>query len=514
MEGIKFKKPVTRRPVRSMQPSLMLFVLIFSFTSTLSLSGSSNENFVGKIVYPWNSTTAIVKAGEPFDVWFIAKPSQKVYSAVLNGPYNTVHIDSGSITTLAGSWQYDPVSENRYNRQISVTVPPDTPEERYDLILNTSEGEAISCRSVKVIREYKTNYKIFLISDSHYGQRGTEVMVPNKHTAFVEIANIINPDIVVNGGDVVYYRSDSSLLQERMDKFYQGNEAEGLKGMYDFNAATFVVAGNHDYQEGGIDGLPKQGYNDLKSDYWNRYHGLQYHFFKYGNSRFMILNNGWLGYDWQWQTDLAANWLNGKGSNGKLRVAIAHISRTESMDSMAHDNDIGLYLLGHNHHLGDRNPYMLDDRLVMYYVRAVREYLEFMLFQVDDSNGTFVPLGYTNTNAETDGYGLSTANNRGLENDGERNNPDRSVWKYKLTLDYKHGNNGNFSNNTATLVNKFDYTIRDARVRFIMPKGVSYKVSEGNIYQAFDGNDYHIVDVDIDLAADNTTIVGITPDYN
>ena len=30
-------------------------------------------------------------------------------------------------------------------------------------------------------------------------------------------------------------------------------------GMHDFNAATFVVAGNHDFQEGGADGLPKEG---------------------------------------------------------------------------------------------------------------------------------------------------------------------------------------------------------------------------------------------------------------
>jgi predicted phosphodiesterase len=505
-------KKLKRRQMPGSLVLPMVFVLVLSFCNVLSLSGiTTTDTTAGRIIYPWNATTAIVKTGESFDAWFNATPGQIVNSVVLKGPYNKVPILSESISKTSGNWQYDPVSRNTYNTKITIRIPRDVPEERYDLILNTSSGEVISARAVKVIREYKTNYKIYLISDSHYGQRGTEVMVPNKHAAFVEMANIINPDIVVNAGDVVYYHSDPSRLQERMDFFYHGDKAEGLKGMHDFNAATFVVAGNHDYQEGGVDGLPNEGYYDLKSDYWNRYHGLQYHFFRYGNSRFLIFNNGWFGYDWQWQYDRAVNWLREEGSDGKLNVAIAHISRTEFMDSFARDNDIGLYLLGHNHHLGDRNPYALDERLVMYYIRSVREYVEFMLFRVDDSNGTYVPVGYTNTNPETDGFGLSTANNRVLENDEEKNNLDMSVWVYNLTLDYEQENNGSFSQNTATLVNKFDYTIPDARVRFIMPKGVSYKVSQGTINQAFDGDKYHIVDVNVNLNACSTTVVKITP---
>lgn len=511
-EEIIYENSLTNRPIGRTQTLQVVFILFFSFSNLLFLSGfSPPDTTAGSIVYPWNATTAIVKTGESFDVWFNSKPEQSVNSAVLKGPYNTVPIPSKSIVTVSGNWQYDPVSGNRYNTKILVKVPQDIPEDRYDLILNTSSGEVTSGRAVKVIREYKTNYKIFLISDSHLAQRGTEVLVPNKHTAFVKMANIINPDIVVNAGDVVYYHSDPSELKKRMDLFYHGNEAEGLKGMHDFNAATFVVAGNHDYQEGGIDGLPREGNCDLKSDYWNRWHGLQYHFFKYGNSRFMIFNNGWLGYDWQWQTDRAAAWLNGEGSNGHLNVAIAHISRTEYMDSFAREKDIGLYLLGHNHHLGDRNPYPLDERLVMYYIRSVREYMEFMLFRVDDTKGSYLPVGYTNTNPDTDGFGLSTANNRVLENDEERVNPDMSVWVYNLTLDYEHENNGSSSSNTATLVNKFDYAIPNARVRFVMPKGAVYTVSKGSVYQAFDGDKYHVVDVDVDLNAASTTEVKIAP---
>ncbi len=507
-------KPVKSKLSGRNQTLQIIFVLIFSFFNLLSISAlSSNDAGAGRIIYPWNATTAIVKTGESFDVWFDTKPDEVVNSVILNGPYNTATIASESIATISGSWQYDPVSGNTYNTKIKVKVPKDLPEDRYDLVLKTSNGEAISRSAVKVIREYKTNYKIYLISDSHFGQRGSEEMMAKKHSAFVELANIINPDIVVNAGDVVSYHSDPSQLKDRMDLFYNGNETNGLKGMHDFNAATFVLAGNHDYPEGGgINGLPLKGHYDMKSDYWNKWHGLQYHFFKYGNSRFMIFNNGWNDYDWQWQRDRAVYWLHDEGSNGNLKVALAHISRTEYMDSFASENDIGLYMVGHNHHLGDRNPYMLNEKLVKYYIRSVREYMEFMLFQIDDSNGTYLPVGYTNTNPDTDGFELSTANNRVLENDEERSNPDVSVWIYNLTLDYEHVNNGISSNNSATLVNRFDYAIPDARVRFIMPKGFVYTISQGSIYQVFDGDEFHIVDVDIHLNAASTTVVKIAPE--
>ncbi len=488
----------------------LVWLLFFSFFGMHSLSGSPASESCGKIIYPWNATNAIVKAGESFDIWFIAAQDEVVTSSTLKGPYNTVVIDSESISTLSGLWEYDPVSGNTYNTQITVTVPPEVPEDRYDLILNTSCGDVISYRAVKVIRDYKPSYKIFVMSDSHMGQRGNELLVANKHTAFVETANIINADIVINAGDVTQYRSDSIQLKGIMDLFYRGNESEGLMGMHHFDAATFVLAGNHDYQEGREYGLPNVGYYDLKADYWNTWHGLQYHFFTYGNSRLMIFNNGWHTYDWLWQTERAADWLRGDGSGGNLRIATAHNSRTELMHEFAREHHVGLYLLGHNHNLGDRNPYRLDDRLIMYYARAVVKYMEFLLFEVDNDQGTFTPLGVINNDPDTVGYGLSTANNKILENDEENNNPDASVWVYNLTLDYLYDNNGTSARNVATFVNKYDYAIPEARVRFVMPKGHVYAVSKGTIYQSFDGDMFHIVDVDVDLNANSTTLVEVT----
>ena len=73
----------------------------------------------GKIVKPWRSTTAIVKAGESFDVWFDADSSQTIESVELQGPYNSVAC-SKSVTL--GDWEYDPMSGNRYDTLLTVTV--------------------------------------------------------------------------------------------------------------------------------------------------------------------------------------------------------------------------------------------------------------------------------------------------------------------------------------------------------------------------------------------------------
>ena len=107
--------------------------ILLSFCST---------GFCAQIVYPWNATCAIVKAGDSFTVRFDADAGQTVTSVQLRGPYNSVAISE--VASETGLWTYDTVSDATYNRRISVSLPPTTPEERYDLILNTSTGREIS----------------------------------------------------------------------------------------------------------------------------------------------------------------------------------------------------------------------------------------------------------------------------------------------------------------------------------------------------------------------------------
>ena len=108
------------------------------FACLLLLCGLPSTGWCGKIVYPWRATTAIVKSGGSFEVWFVAEPGQIVNSVELRAPYNTVIPTMNPPVT--GAWVYDKISGNTYNRTITVTVPATAPADRYDLVLNTSTG--------------------------------------------------------------------------------------------------------------------------------------------------------------------------------------------------------------------------------------------------------------------------------------------------------------------------------------------------------------------------------------
>ena len=104
--------------------TILLSIFLFLVTNPL---------WAGKIIYPWRSTTAIVTAGENFEIWFAADDGQIANSVELQGPFNTINT---KVDIITGEWIYDQMSGNNYNTKITVTVPTGTPADRYDIILN------------------------------------------------------------------------------------------------------------------------------------------------------------------------------------------------------------------------------------------------------------------------------------------------------------------------------------------------------------------------------------------
>ncbi len=453
--------------------SLFITILVISF-STVGLCGN--------IVYPWRATTAIVKAGENFEVWFNSDNGQTVNSVTLQGPYNTVTTRK---TIISGSWVYDKTSLNTYNTKITVTVPTSAPADRYDITLNTSTGQVSSLAGVKVIKEYKTSYYILHFSDIHAFQSGYNTTLQRLST-IIEIANIIDPEIVFNTGDNMYRPND-----ERMDELFIGNSKLITKGLNKLNAATFTAVGNHDFD---FDNVAASGFYAEKSAWWNTWWGLQAYNFKYGNGRFMVINDGWEGFNTAVQITDAVSWLNSEGP-GNLRLGAAHI-KDQRIAPLDNSTNLGLVLIGHNHFLAPENPAILNNKPIQYVVNSVRDNLEFNLFKVDGTTGNYVPVSG------------STAQVQYLQNPDAKETP--SAYIPNLTLNYSNVNNGSFSSNTATLVNKFNFPIADAKVRFVMPLGSLYGISKGKIEQSFKGTSYHIVDVRVDLNANSTTVIDIT----
>lgn len=438
--------------------------------------------FCGKIVYPWRAATAIVKSGESFEVWFNADAGQTVSSAQLRGPYNVV---ATPVKIKTGTWIYDVTSQNTYNTKITVKVPKSTPADRYDIVLNSSSGMVESPAGVKVIKEYKSSYYILHFSDIHAFQNGYETTMDRLST-IIGIANIINPEIAFNTGDNLYRPTE-----ERMDYLFAGNTEKGHKGLNQLNAAVFSVAGNHDID---FDNQPEEGFYKEKADWWNNWWGLQTYQFTYGKGRFMVINNGWHGFNPAQQIAETQSWLQ-KAGTGNFRLGAAHIRNKEMapFDSIA---NLELVLIGHNHNIANQNPTPLKNKPIQYIVNSVRDHMEFNLFKVNGKTGDYIPVGGP------------TAQVVYVENPEDSKTP--ALYRPKLRLTYAEKNDGSSATNSAIIVNNFDFPIEGARVRFVMPLGKKYKVTNGKVEQAFDGTSVQVIDVLVDIKPNSAVQIKIS----
>jgi hypothetical protein len=257
-------------------------------------------------------------------------------------------------------------------------------------------------------------------------------------------------------------------------------------------APVFTVAGNHDTD---FDNMPSEGLYKEKADWWNRWWGLQAYNFCYGKGRFMVFNNGWQGFDPSEQIDQIQQWLKKVGP-GNFRLGAAHIRNKEMapFDSIA---NLNLVLVGHNHYIANQNPSPLRNKPVQYIVNSVRDNMEFNLYKVDEKSGKWVPVGG------------KTAQVVYVENPEESKTP--ALYKPKLSLSFAKANDGTVAGNSATIVNKFDFPIEGAKVRFVVPAGFRYKISNGTVEQAFDGASVHVIDVLANLEPNSITHIDVVP---
>lgn len=457
------------------------------------LLGISFQVFSANIVYPWRATTAIIKSGDSFEIWFNADVNQTISSIQFKSEFLTITGTNQNITT--GSWVYDPVSGNTYNQKISIKVPENTPADRYDLILNTSTGKVTSLGGVKVVKEFKTEYYVTHISDGHLYQGGYDAdVVLQRKSLIVQMSNIMDSEILIETGDNMYNVRNHP---EREVEYFVGKSSIGTIGMAKATAATFAVSGDHE----GLNGNDfMQGTDQQNSDFVNDYWGLQNHSFKYGSARFMMLNNAW-GLSatnnkvYQYQVNDAIAWLNGAGAGGNFLLTAGH-----NYDRMHHFinnvHPLNLCLSGDRHAQGNGNPWEITPGgpLISYTCNDLRGGMKYIIYRINNSTGTFsLPAG---------GTGLIEA-----KVSGDVNVP--SSWVPRLKLTYSAENNGIASSNSATVENKFPFPVLGGKVRFVVPKGNTYTVTNATVSQEFDGDNVHVVDVTFDVATNNSKTISI-----
>jgi hypothetical protein len=492
-------RPYGMSPVSKLISSHLLRVFLL-----VALMVSYNTAWCGKIISPWRSTTAVVKQGGTFEVWFDADVGQTVSSVQLKSQYLTVNATKISTT---GTWEYDFMSKNTYNTKLTVTVPANTPADRYELILNTSTGVESSTGAVKVIQDYKNEYYIAGTSCAHRWQsmdaNGDGVVntsssdinvndgyfILRKMSEIIKIAEIMDVELFFEAGDNMYSVRNNP---DRETSYFHGLPQYGILGMHDLSSATFMTSGNHE----APDNVADTETSFELADFYNTYYGLYAHNIAYGNARYCSAADGWgAANNLSGQATRANTWLNSVG-RGNLIVAIMHIKDgSEFQNVVAQD----ITLCGHNHFIANENPHMLGTT-PQYVADSVRDpgNFEFNLFKINNSTGVFTTPSGIDARCQV------------VQSDTQAVITNPAQWIPNLRLTFASNNNGSANSNVATITNNYHFAIENAKIRFVMPLGNTYAVSEGTIKQAFNGTSVQVVDVAITVPANSVKTVNIS----
>jgi len=503
---------VTRRK----QDGLFFLKWLFLFLSLMVPCGLR----AGRIVYPWRAVSAIIKAGDPLQIWYHNPQNSAIDSVCLKGPFNRITLLPDSVRT--GIYEFDTYTHASVNNIISVRIPPSAPQELYDVQVYSGGQHVVSEKSVQVVRAFKAAHRFIHISDPHVSRQwvGTATDGYAKElellNAFIQVANIIDPDFVIITGDLIHhytmldadstgwggrklYAADQRpSAEEKYRNYFDG--AKGFSGIHGFTSPCFSAAGNHDYY--GV----KQDDYPAKARQWNDLCGLRVYGFSYAGTRVLVADD-YLGDPVIDIPDsLPMSGLQGRvlerylesSGPGDLRILAQH--RPDRIDTLfVNKHKIGIVLNGHRHdpfqeHLGSTPTLSIRPGAVCRSGEITRWQKTlgfFRIFSVNKESCEYSPpLRFCKN---------PTAPHQKLE----RN----------LTLTFAETNDGSSSYNKAVLNNAFPVDLEQCRIRFVMKKG-DYAVTGATIEQVIENSRVTVVDVRASVASNAQTVVFIKRKQN
>ncbi|MGA4720838.1 metallophosphoesterase family protein [Fictibacillus nanhaiensis] len=256
---------------------------------------------VDHIIYPLMSTPAIKKNGSDLTIKVDSKDKEPAGWEVSLNPTEAAQID-GTFTLPVKNVQkgssYWKDSSSIY--EVTVQIPDEVPEELFDLRVSyTGNGTRITDdepNSVKVVKEFKEEFKFMHLTDIHVGSPRNIADPANIIEAglwhpdrtkrwlylqkTIKQVNLLKPDFVVMTGDLMYGQMNP--------KEYIYEYEETYRMLKQFNVPVYIVPGNHDYY--AQDATLTDG-----AKYWEQYFGPQYFSFDYGPYAHMI---GYNSFDW------------------------------------------------------------------------------------------------------------------------------------------------------------------------------------------------------------------------
>jgi hypothetical protein len=493
-----------------MKTKKAILTLVIVFSANVFFSAGA---YAGKIIVPWRAKKEIVKQGKSFEIWFKKGTTETINSISLVGPYNKVQLKIKQ--NKMGLWYYDEYTKATYNSKLTVKVPKGTPEELYDLVVETSTGTYNSRSAVKVIPKFLNHYYICNFTDPHVGVSWNEsgnATAPIMQ-ALGEIITVIDPALAVCTGDNIIGFSRTPVIpkdfSERWDAFWDGTTPDGLGGMHNARVPLYITTGNNDYDKYRENPDAEKMY---KLTDWNEFCGMRVFGFAYDHTRFLAFDDylGELKDHGRFsgtskdfpaiQRTVLEKYLKEEGA-GKLRIVLQHApNRVDTV--FCNKNRVKLALCGHTH----------VDNLTVIGTTPTKVYETAYVCFAEYWSPAYAPPAKS---------GMTKLRIIEIKDNEIASNQSVDIMDYIqvmkgnsdgkfLNTSYDKPNNGKNNFNTATLKNKIDYNFTACKIRFVMPKG-KYSIDNGTLLQSFSNDTVSVYDVKIPVAASSSVSVTIKP---
>jgi hypothetical protein len=442
------------------------------------------------IARPILAIPEIVIPGGSFTIEARTSPSTTGWSAALVRGTSTypLTVEVASYSSSHGRWF------------LTVAVPPEVPQEIYDLSVEATGGISdVERHAVMVRQAIESSFYIVQITDTHlpthlyYYQQGadTDTTEMDDLHAVIDDINIINPAFVVLTGDIV----NEGELEDFLEKRYYTRTKRILRRL---DVPVYLAAGNHDI--GGWDDSPPPD-GTARWNWW-RFFGWRYLYdppagddiytqnysFDYGGAHFVELES-YVNYD-RWRRPIYGNdsftsrqlsWLADDLSTVPPPtpvIAFYHFDFSDQLDLSTLGIDCALW--GHTHSTSGSTtspPFNLSTQRVCDGKRAMRVVRVVGGAAIDPSE----PI-------DAGPHGMT------------------------LRLSFDVPNDGTEDEITASIANNHAETFEHALIKFLVPaSAMPYEVDTGDLFQTLVEGDVATCYVEVVAPALASTHVTISP---
>jgi hypothetical protein len=350
-------------------------------------------------------------------------------------------------------------------------------------------------RSIKVVSEYKDEYKFVILGDPQFHRDGSagydyrnEKTGLGNFTDLLQELNIINPEFILIMGDLTEWTDEVALLK------YQ----EWMK-LYLDRVPFVSIMGNHGDWEATATTPTAWEWGSGKG-VWTEIIGPTHGTFWYGDHAFILGDSSSRNYDsLPEEMDYLQEAMKAVKSTAGMKALLLHHPLTnygDDAEMIQGDTERGQILT------------WLTQNSFEAHLHG-----HFHLDKYDEINGIH-HIGTTEAVGDRPGYRIVTVKNDNFEKFSygppDATTYSASSWPINhLNVSYSGLNDGTETTASATVNNGLNHSLTDAHVRFKLDPTNEYAADGGVVTNSYIENGVRIVDVDLNVSAKSSHTVSL-----